>query len=94
MIRLFAERFEGFDAVVLPTTLNTAPAIAEFADDKDYFRLNGMALRNTYVGNFPNVCAISLPMQEPGQAPCGLLHGAVGAETGRCSAWPQRSKAC
>lgn len=73
MIRLFAERFEGFDAVVLPTTLNTAPAIAEFADDKDYFRLNGMALRNTYVGNFLNVCAISLPMQEPGQAPCGFM---------------------
>ena len=32
-----------------------------------------MSLRNTYVGNFLNGCAISLPMQEEGAAPCGLM---------------------
>lgn len=73
MIDLFRRRFEGVDAVVLPTTLNTAPAIAELADDKDYIRFNAMSLRNTYVGNFLNGCAISLPMQGRGEAPCGFM---------------------
>lgn len=73
MIDLFRQRFEGFDAVVLPTTLNTAPAIAELAEDKDYIRFNAMSLRNTYVGNFLDGCAISLPMQAPGAAPCGFM---------------------
>ncbi len=73
MIRLFAERFEGFDAVILPTTLNSPPAIAELAEDRDYLKFNAMALRNTYVGNFLNGCAISLPMQGRGEAPCGLM---------------------
>lgn len=73
MIRLFGERFEGFDAVLLPTTLNTPPAIAELAEDRDYLKFNAMALRNTYVGNFLNGCAISLPMQGRGEAPCGLM---------------------
>jgi aspartyl-tRNA(Asn)/glutamyl-tRNA(Gln) amidotransferase subunit A len=73
MIRLFTERFEGFDAVILPTTLNQAPAIAELVDDKDYLKFNAMSLRNTYVGNFLNGCAISLPMHGTGEAPCGLM---------------------
>ena len=73
MVALFARRFEGFDAVLLPTTLNTAPAIAELAEDKDYIRFNAMSLRNTYVGNFLNGCAISLPMGRRGEAPCGLM---------------------
>lgn len=73
MIGMFGRRFEGFDAVLLPTTLNTPPAISELAADKDYVRFNGMSLRNTYVGNFLDGCAISLPMQRRGAAPCGLM---------------------
>lgn len=73
MIGLFAGRFAGLDAVILPTTLNTAPAIADLSGDKDYLRFNAMSLRNTYVGNFLNGCAISLPMQGQGEAPCGLM---------------------
>ena len=59
-------------ALLLPTTLNTPPAIADLAEDKDYIRFNGMSLRNTYVGNFLDGCAISLPRQRRGEAPCGL----------------------
>lgn len=73
MIRVFSERFQGSDAVILPTTLNTPPAIADLAEDKDYIRLNTMALRNTSVGNFLNGCAISIPMHAAGEAPCGLM---------------------
>ena len=72
LMALFAARFAGFDAVLLPTTLNTAPAIAALADDADYLKFNGMSLRNTAVGNFLNGCAISIPMQRIGEAPCGL----------------------
>ena len=73
MIALFAARAMGLDAVILPTTLNTAPPIAALAGDQDYLRYNAMSLRNTYVGNFLNGCAISIPMQAQGEAPCGLM---------------------
>ena len=32
-----------------------------------------MSLRNTYVGNFLDGCAISLPMHGRGEAPSGLM---------------------
>jgi aspartyl-tRNA(Asn)/glutamyl-tRNA(Gln) amidotransferase subunit A len=73
MIASFADRFQGFDAVLLPTVLNTPPVQAELAGDKDYLRYNAMSLRNTYVGNFLNGCAISLPMHREGTAPSGLM---------------------
>jgi len=41
--------------------------------DEDYFRHNVMSLRNTAAGSFLNVCAISLPMHRPGEAPAGLM---------------------
>jgi aspartyl-tRNA(Asn)/glutamyl-tRNA(Gln) amidotransferase subunit A len=73
MIALFVERFVGLDALIMPTTLNTPPAIAELAEDKDYIRLNGMSLRNTAVGNFLNGCSISVPMSGQGTAPTGFM---------------------
>ena len=83
MIRLFAERIQGFDAVLLPTTLNTPPAIADLAEDRDYLRFNAMSLRNTYVGNFLNACAISMAMHGAGTAPCGLSAMAPWGHDGR-----------
>jgi aspartyl-tRNA(Asn)/glutamyl-tRNA(Gln) amidotransferase subunit A len=58
---------------VLPTVLNVAPAIADLADDRDYFRLNAMSLRNTSVGNFLNGCAISIPMHRADEPPTGFM---------------------
>ena len=40
---------------------------------EDYSRLNGLSLRNTYVGNVFDRCAISLPCHEPGAASVGLM---------------------
>ena len=57
----------------MPTTLNTPPAVAALAGDKEYLRFNAMSLRNTSVGNFLNGCSISLPMNGEGEAPCGLM---------------------
>ncbi len=73
MIAGFAGRFVGLDAVIMPTTLNTPPPVAALADDKEYLRYNAMSLRNTYIGNFLNGCAISLPMSKPAEAPTGLM---------------------
>lgn len=73
MIAAFRDLFMGVDAVIMPTTLNTAPPVAALASDKDYLRYNAMSLRNTYVGNFLNGCSISIPMTGPDEAPCGLM---------------------
>ncbi|MFT3987008.1 amidase [Aestuariivirga sp.] len=72
LIALFARRMEGFDALLLPTTPNLPPAISALAEDRDYGRLNAVALRNTAVGNFLDSCAISIPMTRPGEPPVGL----------------------
>ncbi|HXP05513.1 MAG TPA: amidase [Stellaceae bacterium] len=68
-----ASRTADFDALLMPTVAITAPPIAAFARDEDYFRLNGLILRNTAVINFLDRCAITLPIQPPGAAPVGLM---------------------
>ncbi len=73
----FISRFNGlmagFDAVVLPTVMNIPPPIAALGSDQDYLRFNSMSLRNTYVGNFLECCALSMPVNEPGAAPVGVM---------------------
>ncbi|MGH8317449.1 MAG: amidase [Steroidobacteraceae bacterium] len=63
----------GFDAVLLPTTPIIAPLLQELESDEAYARINQLALRNTAVANFLDRCAISLPCNEPGTAPVGLM---------------------
>ncbi|MFM9863242.1 MAG: amidase [Micropepsaceae bacterium] len=62
-----------YDALVLPTTPQVAPLIADVIDPAAFSRANGLALRNTNVFNWLDRCAISLPMQREGDAPCGLM---------------------
>jgi aspartyl-tRNA(Asn)/glutamyl-tRNA(Gln) amidotransferase subunit A len=62
-----------FDALLMPTVAITAPPIAAFADDREYFRLNGLILRNTSVINFLDRCAVTLPIHPEGSAPVGLM---------------------
>ena len=81
MIAAFTQLFDGLDAILLPATANTAPAISALADDKDYIRYNAMALRNSRVANFLNGCAISIPMHLAGEPPSGLsLMGPWGSD--------------
>ena len=64
----------GFDAVLSPTVPIVAPAIASIrSDDQEFFRVNGLLLRNTAVVNMLDGCAISLPCHTPGQLPVGLM---------------------
>ena len=67
-----AARTADFDALVMPTVAITAPPVAAFAPDEDYFRLNALILRNTSVINFLDRCAVTLPIHPPGTMPVGL----------------------
>jgi aspartyl-tRNA(Asn)/glutamyl-tRNA(Gln) amidotransferase subunit A len=67
-------RLGGFDAVLSPTVPLVAPPIAGLLnDDTEFFRVNGLLLRNTSVVNMLDGCAISLPCHTPGQLPVGLM---------------------
>ena len=67
-------RLSGFDAVLSPTVPIVAPPIASVLNnDDEFFRINGLLLRNTAVVNMLDGCAISLPCHAPGQLPVGLM---------------------
>lgn len=64
----------GYDAMLMPTTPETAPTIAEVSkDDESYFRYNGRMLRNASVVNLFDGCALSIPCHESGSAPVGMM---------------------
>lgn len=69
-----------YDALLMPTVPIVAPRIAELAEDAEYYRLNGLLLRNPSIGNFLDRCSISLPCHAAGEAPVGLM---LMGETGR-----------
>lgn len=65
---------DGYDAMLMPTTPDTAPTIAEVVkDDESYFRFNGRMLRNPSLVNLFDGCALSVPCHESGTAPVGLM---------------------
>jgi aspartyl-tRNA(Asn)/glutamyl-tRNA(Gln) amidotransferase subunit A len=63
----------GLDAAILPTTPNIPPLVSALETDDEYLRLNFLSLRNTFIGNFLDMCAISLPVHEPEEPPVGLM---------------------
>ncbi len=73
------QRLAGFDALICPTVPIVAPPIAELLHDDDaFFRNNGLLLRNTFLINFLDGCAFTLPCQAPGVLPVGLMLAAPG----------------
>jgi aspartyl-tRNA(Asn)/glutamyl-tRNA(Gln) amidotransferase subunit A len=71
----------GLDALLMPTVPFVAPKIAELAEEATFVPLNLMILRNPSVVNFLDRCAITLPVQRPGELPVGLsLVGEHGAD--------------
>jgi aspartyl-tRNA(Asn)/glutamyl-tRNA(Gln) amidotransferase subunit A len=73
LIARVAAHAAQFDALLMPTVAITAPPLAGFARDEDYFRLNALILRNPSVVNFLDRCAATLPIQQPGMMPVGLM---------------------
>src|SRR5712691_8688404 len=70
-------RLAPYDALVLPTTANTPPRIADLADDKAFTAANLLALRNCTLINMIDGCAISLPCHREGEVPVGLMLAAA-----------------
>lgn len=65
---------QGYDAMLMPTTPETAPTIAEvIASDESYFRMNSRMLRNPGLVNVFDGCALSIPCHAPGTAPVGFM---------------------
>lgn len=85
----------SYDALLSPTTPITAPTIASVAPangidpaadqqrDEEFFRVNGLLLRNTSVVNMLDGCALSLPCHTPDELPMGLMiwHAALHDDT-------------
>ena len=67
----------GLDAMLSPTVPITAPLRASVAPgverDEEFFRVNGLLLRNPSAINFLDGCAISLPCHAPDSLPVGLM---------------------
>ena len=76
-------RIAPYDALVLPTTANTPPVIADLADDKAFTTENLRALRNCTLINMLDGCAISLPAHREGEVPVGLMLAAAGGSDRR-----------
>ncbi len=68
-----AARLAPYDALVMPTTANTPPRIADLADDSAFTKANLLALRNCTLINMIDGCAISLPCHREGEVPVGLM---------------------
>ncbi len=66
------ERLARLDALVLPTTPIVAPTLAEISTEDGFQRANRLLLRNTAIGNFFDLTAISLPVPGGG-LPVGLM---------------------
>ena len=79
LIARIAVRLAPYDALVMPTTANTPPRIADLVDDdKAFTRANVLALRNCSLINVIDGCAISLPAHRDGEVPVGLMLAATG----------------
>jgi aspartyl-tRNA(Asn)/glutamyl-tRNA(Gln) amidotransferase subunit A len=76
-------RLAPYDALILPTTANTPPRIADLADDKAFTKANLLSLRNCTLVNMIDGCAISLPCHREGEVPVGLMLAASGGSDRR-----------
>jgi len=71
LVRAMDGWLAGFDALIMPTAGIVAPTIAEVADPEVFAARNSMLLRNTSIGNFFDLCGVSLPL--PASLPVGLM---------------------
>ena len=77
-------RMQSYDVLLSPTVPIVAPPIASVLnDDDEFFRVNGLLLRNTAVVNMLDGCGISLPCHSPDELPAGLMlwHAALHDDT-------------
>ena len=83
------ERIARFDALLFPTTPVIPPRIAALQGDDEFFKVNGLVLRNPAVINLLDGCAISIPNHAEGEPPTGLMlacPGGLDRQLFRCAA--------
>ena len=83
LIARAAARLAPYDALVMPTTANTPPRIADLADDKAFAVANLRSLRNCTLINMIDGCAISIPGHRDGEVPVGLMLASSGGSDHR-----------
>ncbi|MEA2942190.1 MAG: aspartyl-tRNA(Asn)/glutamyl-tRNA(Gln) amidotransferase subunit [Bradyrhizobium sp.] len=76
-------RLAPYDALVLPTTANTPPRIADMKDEQAFTKANLLSLRNCTLINMIDGCGISLPIHREGEVPVGLMLAATGGSDRR-----------
>ncbi len=89
-----SNKVQQYDALLMPTVPFIAPTIAELADEETYFRVNGAALRNPSIINFLDGCAVSLPCQQSGDAPVGLMVAALPMQDETLMSWALEIERC
>jgi aspartyl-tRNA(Asn)/glutamyl-tRNA(Gln) amidotransferase subunit A len=65
--------YAGLDGLIMPTTPDLPAPVAALDDYEEYVRINLRCLRNTFIGNFLDACAITLPVNPVGEPPVGLM---------------------
>ena len=83
LIARAAARLAPYDALVMPTTANTPPRIADLADDKAFAVANLRSLRNCTLINMIDGCAISIPGHRDGEVPVGVMLASSGGSDRR-----------
>ena len=77
-IREIEKAIAPFDTILTPTVPCVAPPIAEAgATDEAYMKWNMRIVRNCGLINFLDGCAATIPCQEPGTGPVGLMMSGV-----------------
>jgi len=62
-----------FDAVLMPTVPIIAPPISDVdGNEARWLATNRLLIRNPFVANFLDCCALTVPCHEPGSAPVGM----------------------
>src|SRR5262249_20238360 len=83
LIARIAVRLAPYDALVMPTTANTPPKIADLADDKAFTAANLRSLRNCPWINRTAGCAFSTRAHGEGDGRVGLMLPATGGSDRR-----------
>ena len=78
LTRALAAEMEGTTFLAMPSVAITAPEIAPLdADDDVFSRTNLLALRNTMIGNYFNLCGLTMPSGADARGlPAGIMFNA------------------
>jgi aspartyl-tRNA(Asn)/glutamyl-tRNA(Gln) amidotransferase subunit A len=74
IISRFRFAYPRADWILCPTVPIVASPIERLqSDPEEYRRVNRLLLRNPSIANFLDLCSLTLPCHQPGEAPVGLM---------------------